>query len=318
MSTRVEITLSGTLTQERAEQVFLKTAQAMKQGENLLSKYNPQSSISYLNRHASSQKVKVLPEVFKILLASQHLSQETGGAFDISISPLLNLWREKAKQEILPTGEEIQMVRQKIGYQRILLDELNQEVYFTHPELEIDLGGIAKGYIVDKGIEVLKKMGIKSALINAGGDIYALGKKNLKRPWRVGIQYPEFRSKKLLGVVKLTDRAIATSGNYERFFEIKGRKFGHIINPFTGWPVEDVLSVTILAPSALEADAWATAVFVLGEKEGMKFINSKPYLEGIIVVRRGQTEFKILLSRGLDEEIVNIYPSFIKYLEYPK
>jgi len=167
--------------------------------------------------------------------------------------------------------------------------------------MQIDLGGIAKGYAVDKAVEALKKNGIKRALVNAGGDLYALGTNRQGEEWQIGIQDPREKDK-IVDIIRVEDKGVATSGDYIRYFTLEGRRFSHIVDPRTGLTVQDVpMSVTIVGPEATSTDALATGVFVLGPEEGMKLINSLPEVEGMII----SEGMKKITSRGWDQFLIS-------------
>ncbi|MCM8801425.1 MAG: FAD:protein FMN transferase [Candidatus Omnitrophica bacterium] len=233
----------------------------IKRIEVLLSKYNPESEISKLNKLG---KLKVSPQTFYIIKKAKEFSIKTGGAFDVTVGPLMELWGFTDKDYRLPKQEQIKETLKLIGSDKIILNDLDNTVEFAIPGMKIDLGGIAKGYAVDCAIKRLKEFQIKNCLINAGGDIFCLGDK-FGRPWSVAIQDPE--GKGFLKKLSLKDRAVATSGNYEQFFIKENKYYGHILNPKTGYPVDpDFKSVTVIASDCLTADALATAIFVLGKE----------------------------------------------------
>lgn len=232
--------------------------------EALLSKYIDTSEISRLNK---TGYLKASPETFYIIKRSKEFWSSSAGAFDISVGPLLDLWGFSAKNYYVPTEEEIRAALQKVGSDKIILDEKNFVVQFKVPGMKLDLGAIAKGYAVDCAVAKLKENGITSGLVNAGGNIYGLGDKAGK-PWTIGIRDPKDRAK-ASGYLYLRDNAVATSGNYEQFFIRNGRRYCHILNPKTGHPVDsDMEAVTVIAPDALTADALSTSVFVLGKGKG--------------------------------------------------
>lgn len=165
--------------------------------------------------------------------------------------------------------------------------------------MKLDLGGIAKGYAVDKAIEVLKEKGVKNVLVNAGGDMYCLGE-GPQGKWKVGIQHPR-KTREIVEVIEISNRGVATSGDYRRYYTILGKRFGHIINPSTGLPVEDIpTSVTIIASDAITADALATGVFVLGPAKGMELINVLPQIEAMIISEK----MEILISNGWPDLLI--------------
>ncbi len=273
MGTLVEITVLPA-----NEKAVKEAFNEMKRIDALMDIYRENSEVSILNREGED---RVSKETLEVIKKSIEFSRLTRGAFDITCGPLVNLWKEAKKNKEIPTAEEIKETISLVGYKKLILE--GSWVRFKEKGMQIDLGGIAKGYAVDKAIEVLKKNGIKQALVNAGGDLYALGKASQGEKWQIGIQHPR-QEGKILTIIKVKDEAVATSGDYQRYFMLKGKRFAHIVNPMTGWTVQDVpMSVTIIAPDAASADALATGVFVLGPQEGMKLINSLSGIEGMIV-----------------------------------
>lgn len=273
MGTVVEITVIPP-NQEAIEEAF----DAIKEVDQLMSTYKPESEVSILNRqgqnHVSLQTSRIIQEAIKF-------SEVTNGAFDITCRPLINLWKRAKKEEKIPTLKEIEEARSLVSYKKIILQ--GDLVKFQEPGMQIDLGGIAKGWAVDKAIQALKRRGVRAALVNAGGDLFALGKRGLWKKWDVGIQNPR-DEEKILSTIEVSHRGVATSGDYRRYFTLEGRRFSHIVDPRTGETVEDVpMSVTVVAPDATTADALATGIFVLGPEEGMRLIESLPGIEGLIV-----------------------------------
>lgn len=273
MGTVVEITVIPP-NQEAIEEAF----DAIREVDQLMSTYKPESEISILNRqgqnHVSLQTSRIIQEAIKF-------SEVTNGAFDITCRPLINLWKRAKKEEKIPTLKEIEEARSLVSYKKIILQ--GDLVEFQEPGMQIDLGGIAKGWAVDKAVQTLKKRGVRAALVNAGGDLFALGKRGLWKKWDVGIQNPR-DEEKILSTIEVNNRGVATSGDYRRYFTLEGRRFSHIVDPRTGETVEDVpMSVTVVAPDATTADALATGIFVLGPEEGMRLIESLPGIEGLIV-----------------------------------
>jgi len=273
MGTLVEITVIP------ADEKAIKEAfEAIKKVDALMSIYKEDSEISILNKKG---QVQVSRETLEVIKDALRFSELTDGAFDITCRPLINLWKEAKKKKKIPTEEEIKEVISLVDYKKIILE--GNQIRLKKKGMQIDLGGIAKGYAVDKAIEALRKNGIRQALVNAGGDLYALGNNPQGRKWQIGIQDPREKDK-ILDIVKVKDKAVATSGDYRRYFTLEGRRFSHIVNPRTGLTVQDVpMSVTIIGPDATTTDALATGVFVLGPEEGMKLIESLPEVEGMII-----------------------------------
>ncbi len=287
MGTLVEITvIPGN------EKAIREAFEALKKVDALMSTYKEDSEISILNREGKAQ---VSEETLEVIEDAINFSNLTDGAFDITCRPLINLWKRAKKEEKVPTEEEIEEAISLVDYQRIIL-EANQ-IRLEKKGMQIDLGGIAKGYAVDKAIEALKKNSIKRALVNAGGDLYALGTDRQGEKWQIGVQDPR-EEDKIIDIIKVKDKAVATSGDYRRYFTLEGKRFSHIVNPKTGLTVQDVpMSVTIIGPDATTTDALSTGVFVLGPEEGMKLIESLPEVEGMII----SEGMKKLTSQGWEE-----------------
>ncbi len=260
------------------EEAIKEAFDAIKKVDELMSTYKPESEVSILNRQGKNQ---LSPQTTQIIQEAIEFSEMTEGAFDITCGPLINLWKRAKKEEKIPTLQEIEEAKNLVSYKKIALE--GDLVKFGQLGMEIDLGGIAKGWAVDKAIQALRKRKVKAALVNAGGDLYALGRRSLWKKWRVGIQHPRDQEK-ILTTIEVSNRGVATSGDYRRYFTLEGRRFSHIVDPRTGETVEEVpMSVTVVAPDATTADALATGIFVLGPEEGMKLIESLPGVEGLIV-----------------------------------
>ena len=229
--------------------------------------FDSSSEISRLNR-TYNKPVVVSPEMIKVLELSRKVYELSGGAFDVSQGALYSFWRQfivKKKIKHFPSALEIENFKDKGGMSFIQIDSAKRIVTIKKKGLKLDLSAIAKGYTVDKAISRLKQYGINNALINAGGDIYCLGKNN-GSGWKVGIKDPASK-RGILASISLSNEAVATSGNYEQFFQYKGKRYSHLINPHTGLPVNNgVLSVTVVAKNTTTADSLATGFFVMGVK----------------------------------------------------
>ncbi|MFO7558577.1 MAG: FAD:protein FMN transferase [Desulfobacterales bacterium] len=223
------------------------------------------------------------PEIIDVVSAALDISRRTGGAFDITIGPLLEIWGFTGGSPHLPSEKEIRESRDRIGYEYLVVSDGRLEK--RHPEIHIDLGAIAKGYNVGQAVLVLKENNVSSALIDAGGDVFALGRKG-NTPWKVGIR--NTRSAGVMGYIEAEDIAILGSGDYERYFIENGRRYHHIIDPATGYPVETLSGVTLLHPDPMIADAWATAVFVLGPAKGLEAVERIPDMEALMVTSAGE------------------------------
>lgn len=271
--------------------------------ENTLSKFNPQSDISRINVRAYTQPVEASPETIRLIKKSIVLSQLTDGAFDITILPLMEIWSFSAKdKQPLPETEPLKLALSKVGYQNIKIANQEKAVFLTQQGMALDLGGIAKGYAVDRAVAVLKQEGLKNVLVNAGGDIYALGRHSGNKSWRIAVQHPR-KQEAILAVLELQDRAIATSGDYQKYVENSATRYSHIINPKTGYPCQDLpASVTVLAEDCCTADALATAIFVLGPEKGIELVNRLEGTEAIVVSVEGR-ELATLVSQGIEGKI---------------
>lgn len=287
-----------------ANQAINNAFQEMQRIEELMSVHREDSLVGQVNKLAAQQKVKISPDLFYLLEYSCRISKVSEGAFDITVAPLIKLWSpprrpaEEAwnKVKVLnqaPTEDKIKGTLALVGWEKLVLDRRDKTISFEKPGMGIDLGGIAKGYAVDRAIRQLTKAGIKHALIDAGGDIRVLGSKPGDRPWKVALRNPRDKND-YLTLLALVNRTVATSGDYERYFFQAGKRISHILDPATGYPAQDCISATIIAETALQADALATAVFVLGPQKGLKLIEKLDNVETLIVDK----DRRIFRSRG--------------------
>ncbi len=243
-----------------------------------MSNYQAESEISALNRAAARRAVIVEPALFVLIQDSLRYSRETDGAFDITVGPLMRAWGFFRGQGRVPTRAELAKVLARIGYRHVQLNAARREVRFDRQGIELDLGGIAKGYAVDRAVEILRENGVTAALVSSGtSSLYALGAPPGERGWKVNIR-DSFKAGKVGDVVWLKDYSLSTSGNYEKFFTLAGKTYAHIMDPRTGRPVENMLSSAVLAPRATESDALSTAFFVLGPQASRKYLAAHPNL----------------------------------------
>jgi thiamine biosynthesis lipoprotein len=290
LNTLVEITVAAR--NERATHKAVAAAyEEIRRIEALLSRYHPESQIYTINKHAGQGAVEVDLEVARIVRRSLQYAKLTHGAFDMTIGPVVDLWGIGTEHERVPDVAELQAILKYIDYRKVEIQG-EQVIRLQSSEMKLDLGGVAKGYSIDRAIEVLQRHGITSALVNAGGDISCLGTKPDGTPWRIGIKHP--RESGILGIIQLKDRAVATSGDYERVFFQNHIRFHHLFDPHTGTPARGCQSVTILAETAEVADVFATAAFIMGAQRGLEFIEERPDIEGMIVRADGE----ILTSSG--------------------
>ncbi|MDD5138443.1 MAG: FAD:protein FMN transferase [Candidatus Omnitrophica bacterium] len=241
---------------------------------------------SELSRLNDTQKAVVSEPLFDIIQQAQGFYRLTDGAFDITVGPASVLWKKAIASKILPGPDAVAQALSLAGSDFIYLDAKTREVALLKSGMRIDLGGIAKGFALDRAVRKLKDARIDSALINAGGNIYCLGR-NHRAPWRVGIQDP-FREGKVLDELVLADRAVATAGDYQQYVEINGRRYSHIVDPKTGYPAQSgIISATIIADDATASDALSTACVVLGLEKSRKLLSRFPEMKAILVANDG-------------------------------
>lgn len=292
MDTVVTITAVGT--KDEVEKVIDATFSEIERLENLMSGFKEGSDVDRINKSAGIGPVKVDRDVINVIAKAKEISEITGGAFDITIGPLSKLWGFGVKKEYIPQEDDIKKLLPLIDYRQISVDESKSEVFLNKNGMMIDLGGIAKGYAADRGVEILKNMGIKAGIVAVSGDIRTFGKRPDGKAWHIGIKHPR-ESEKVLTAIDLEDSSISTSGDYERFFIKDRRRYNHILNPKSGYPATGCQSVTIISKEGILVDALATGVFVLGTEKGMEFIESNKSIEGIIVDSKGEVK----VSSGL-------------------
>ncbi len=255
--------------------------------ENLISEWRPGTQVSEINRNAGIQPVRVDREVFDLTRRAVAYSGQSQGAFDISIAAMDRIWIFDGSMTEMPSPEAIRKSVEKVGYRNIILDSTNSTVYLSLKGMKIGFGSIGKGYAADKGRELMKSLGVKGGIVNASGDLSAWGAQLNQKPWKIGINNP-FKPHKIVKVLKIKEASVATSGSYEKYAEIEGRRYSHIINPKTGYPSTGLTSVTVTGPSAEFANALSTSVMVLGEKEGIRLVKRFPEYGYVIVTDRGK------------------------------
>ena len=252
-----------------------------------MSTYREDSEISRINRDAATMPVPISDEIEFLLEASLDLSRASNGAFDISYESVGYLYDFRARRR--PDRAAIEAAIGAVNYQRILLDTAAGTVRFGVPGMRINLGGIAKGYAVERGAQMLRAAGVQHALLNAGGDTRVIGDRR-GQPWIIGIRHPRLEDE-IATRLPIVDEAISTSGDYERFFEEDGRRYHHILNPATGEPTETLLSATVIGPDATFTDGLATTIFVLGADAGLELIDRYEGFEAIVVEPSGRLRY---------------------------
>ncbi len=251
--------------------------------EKLFTTYSATSQTHLINENAGIQPVKVDLEVYHLIERSLQISKITQGAFDISYGSLdKSLWNFDTQMTQLPTKETALKMVHLVNYQNIILDAANQSVFLKEKGMRIGFGGIGKGYAAEMSKKVLVKNGVKSGIINASGDLTAWGTQPNGKPWTIGIANPDL-PQNAFSYLEISDKAIATSGNYEKYVLIDGKKYSHTIDPKTGFPITGIKSVTVISPNAEFADAMATPIAVMGIENGLFLVNQIPQLHCIII-----------------------------------
>jgi len=292
MGTRIYVELWAEDTdQARGEQAIDAVLNEMRHIDESMSVYKPTSEVSKVNDLAAKQPVKISDELFKLLTTALEYSRITEGAFDITYASVGYLYDFRERKR--PSEQQIQSALPAINYRHVLLDPASTTVRFSQPGVRIDLGGIAKGYAVDRGIEILQTRGFTHALVNAGGDSRVIGDR-FGKPWVIGIRHPDHPDQ-VITRVPLTDSAFSTSGDYERYFDEGGVRYHHIIDPRTGHSASKVRSATVIAPTATRTDGLSKTAFVLGPDEALRIYNALPDVDAILVAPDG----RILYTKGL-------------------
>jgi len=286
MGSKFEITLvdKDSLSAERN---IDKSVSEIRRIENLISEWNPETQISEVNRNAGIKPVKVDAEVFALTEKGIYFSQLTDGAFDISIVAMDKIWKFDDSMNELPSEESIRNSVKNVGYQNIILDKTNSTIFLKNKGMKIGFGSIGKGYAADKTRELMKSFGVKAGIINASGDISTWGTQPDGTPWAIGINNP-FKDDTIAAVLYLKENAVTTSGSYEKYAEINGKRYSHIMNPKTGYPSTGLTSVTVVGPNATMANGFSTSIMVLGRKKGLKLIKKFPDYQYLLITDAGK------------------------------
>lgn len=287
MNTVITVTASGKGTKKAVEQKVNKAVEEIRRIDRLMSVSSPQSDIRKINSAKKGEYTPVSPEVFSLIEMCVKVSTASGGAFDITVNPLSELWDFTAAEPKVPQNYEIRRTLTAVDYRDIRLNSKEKSVALARDGMSISLGAVAKGYAADRAAQILKAEGINDAVIDLGGNIYALGRK------KIGIQTPFEKRGEYFDIYEAQDTSVVTSGSYERYFESGGKIYHHILDPKTGYPAEsDLKSVTVAGDNSAMADALSTAVFVLGRDKAEEFLSVFPGFD-----------VKLLTA---EDEIVNI------------
>jgi len=275
--------------------------------DELMSDYKSDSEVSRVNREAGERAVKVSEATYEVLQRSVEFSEMSGGAFDITVGPLVALFRKAKESKVAPGEEQIALARSKVGFEKLKLNIENKTVQFSDKGMLLDLGGIAKGYAIDKAIEAAQRCGAIGAMVDIGGDVRCFGlPPEGKDHWLIGLQDPNsaiegIEGGGLLLVLKITNAAVATSGDYQQFVLIEGKQYSHILDRRTGTSAEGPSSVTIIADNATNSDALATALSVMGVQKGLALIEKLPDTEAILIT--SPPKYQLVKTTGAEKYI---------------
>lgn len=285
MGSRFDITVVAD--NSREGEMYIKSAiEEIKRIERLISSWDPTSQTSNIIRNAGIKPVSVSQELFNLIERSMAISKLTDGAFDISYASMGKIWKFDGSMTTMPSEDAIKSSVAKVGYQNIVLNKKTHSVFLKLRGMKIGFGAIGKGYAADKAKDLLLSKGVKAGIINASGDMNTWGKQPNGNEWEVAITNP-FEKNKAFALLPITNSAVVTSGDYEKYITFNGVRYSHIIDPKTGYPATGIVSVTVFAPKAELADALATSIFVMGAEVGLNRINQLPNIECIIIDDKG-------------------------------
>lgn len=289
--------------EEQIKQLEAGIRQELEAVNDSMSTYKADSELNQLNAMPLGEWMSVSPALFEVLSLSQAVSRTSQGAFDVTVGGLVNLWSfgPEARPESQPEPELLQQRLAEAGYRHLQLNAETQQARRLKDSY-IDLSGIAKGYAVDQVAQWLKEQGVENFLLNIGGDLIVRGERQPEQPWRIGVETPNDQYQTAHHILPARDIAMATSGDYRNFYMLEGRRMSHTINPVTGTPVEHLLaSVTVLHPSTAIADAWATALMVMGPEAGLQLANQEGL--DILMISRHQDEWQTTLSESMKQRL---------------
>jgi thiamine biosynthesis lipoprotein len=301
MGTFVQVTVAAG--NEQQAQGYIDAAfERMRQINREMNDHDPNSVISQLSLKAYQQPVAISPELFEVIETSIQYSKLSDGAFDITVGPETQLWRKMAQTGQKPTDQELALARDKVGWEKLSLDRANQTIQFAVEGMKLDVGAIAKGYAVDLAVKVLQEKGVSGGMVDIGGNVRCYGQgPGKKRDWIIGLQDPR-HEEDILTRLRLNDMAVATSGDYRRVAVVDGQSYSHILNPKNAESVKELASVTIIAPTATDADALSTTVSVLGKEKGLALIKQLGNAEAILITT--QEPDKLIETPGVQGYVV--------------
>lgn len=278
------------------EEILNKAFNKVKELEATLSINENGTLVDEINDEAGIKPVKVYDDTYNIIKKAIEYSKLSNGLFDISVGPIVKLWNIGLPEARVPSQEEIDEKLPLIGYNDIEIDDSNKTIFLKRKGMMIDLGGIAKGYTADVISDILTKEGVKSAIINLGGNVFAHGKKVNGDDWKIGIQNPFTERGGIVGTITTSNKSVVTSGIYERYIEKDGVKYHHILSPSTGYPYDnEIAGITIVSDKSVDGDALSTSVFAMGVEEGMNFVNTLDGIDAIFITK----DYKVYITDGL-------------------
>ena len=281
MGSRFELTAISS-DQDKAMKAIDLGIEEIKRIEKLISSWDTKSQTSEIIRNAGIKPVVVDQELFNLIRRSLKISKLTHGAFDISYASMDKIWRFDGEMTALPDSSAVAASVAKINYKNIILNPEKRSVFLKEKGMKIGFGAIGKGYAANKALDIMSKMNLTGALVNASGDLISWGKDEGDKDWKIGIVNPKQKGK-IFSWLNINETALVTSGNYEKFVMINGERYSHIIDPRTGYPVKGLSSVSIICPNAELADALATSVFVMGKDKGIELINRLKGIECLLI-----------------------------------
>lgn len=303
MGTAIKVTIYDKQDEEILDKVFKRIIEI----EDLVSINKDNTEITNLNKNAGIKGVKLSEDSFNIIKKGLEYSKLSNGGYDVSIGPLVKLWSIGLPEAKVPNKEEIKNVINKIDYKKVKVNDETKEVFLEDKGMMLDLGSIAKGYAADEIVKVLKENNVKQAIIDLGGNIYALGLKDGDKDWKVGIQDPFTERGNVVGSVEVSNKSVVTTGIYERFIEKDGIKYHHILNPKDGYPYKtDIAGVSIIADKSVDADGLSTLVFTKGLDDGIKFIEDLDGVDAIFITN----DRKVYTTKGIKDNFKMINESF--------
>ncbi len=299
--TRVSLYTVVTITiysdsKQKAETAIDSTFKELDRLGTLLNFYSEGSEVSMINRYSGIKPVKVSKDTLDVIGRSLDISKNTDGAFDVTIGAVVKLW--DFEKHVVPDEKTLKEKLKLVNYRNIVIDKIKSTVFLKKKGMQIDLGGIEKGYAADRAVELLKKNGITAGIIAVGGEVKPFGTKPDGQPWKVGIRNPNSKGKEdeVYAIVNLNGKAISTSGGYEKFFVKDGKLYHHILNPATGYPVYECQSVSVIAKNA--PDGYPTGIFVLGPQKGLEVLK-KLGLDGVIMDKQGE----VYITEGIKDKV---------------